>query len=263
MDNFKEDEYAVKEPKILIWDIETSLMEYMGFSIWNQNIPISAIKRDWNIICVCYKLLGKKGVKSVSVLDDPDRFAKDIHDDYHVVKTMWEILQGVDILVHHYGDVFDLKKFNSRVIYHGLPPLKTLLTVDTKKEISKVAKFSSGKLDWLGMQLIGDHKDKTDYQLWIDCQAGDVKAIKYMTKYCKKDVSLLEDVYIKLRPYFKGHPNVAEVGTHNCPKCNSANTIKHKNRLMASGIQKYQRQCNNCGSYFTLKGTVGSPISRM
>lgn len=255
--------FEVKDPVICFWDIETSLMDVRAFSIWKQNIPISAIKRDWNMICACWKILGKKGVKSVSVLDDKERFEKNMHDDYHVVKTIREMLDGVDILVHHYGDVFDLKKFNSRLIYHDLEPLPKILTIDTKKEVSKIAKFTSAKLDWLGSQLVGDVKDKTDFQLWIDCADGDKKAIKYMTKYCKQDVALLEKVYLRLRKYMKGHPNIADVNTPNCPKCNSDDTIRHKNRLMASGIQKEQRQCKNCGSYFTLKGIEAQPKSRM
>lgn len=256
-------DYNVKSPVIAIWDIETSLMDVQTFSIWNQNIPISAIKRDWNIICVCWKILGRKGVKSVSVLDDPDRFAKDIHDDYFVVKSIREMLDGVDILVHHYGDAFDLKKLNARIIHHDLPPLPKILTIDTKKEASKIAKFTSNKLDWLGKTLIGDQKDKTDFDLWLKCAEGDIKAIKYMTKYCKQDVSLLEEVYLRLRKYMKSHPNLAEIGTCNCPRCGADDTIRHKNRLMASGIQKEQRQCKSCGGYFTVNSSLGSPKSRV
>ena len=256
-------DYNIKNPVICSWDIETSLMDVLTFGMWKQNIATNAILRDWNIICVSWKILGKKKVHSCSVLGDKDRFKKNPHDDYHVVKTVRDMLDGVDILIHHYGDAFDLKKFNSRVIYHGLPPLKKLLTIDTLKETKKIASFTSNKLDWLGKQLVGDSKDKTNFQLWIDCAAGDKKAIKYMAKYCNQDVALLEKVYLKLLPYMKSHPNIADIHTHNCPKCNSAETTRHKNRMMASGLQKEQRQCNNCGSYFTLQGVIGSPKSRM
>lgn len=257
------EDYNIKNPVIACWDIETSLIKYSGFGLWKQNISHHAIEQDWSIICACWKILGKAKVHKVSVLDDPERFKKDSHDDYHVVSKIREMMEGVDILVAHYGDAFDVKKFNARLIYHGLKPLPKLLTIDTKKEASRVASFTSNKLDYLGHILCNEKKMHTDFSLWLESLKGNEKAIKYMTKYCGQDVALLEKVYLKLRPYMKAHPNVANIGSCDCPKCGSSETIRSKNRLLASGIQRVQRQCKTCASYFTEGRPVGSPSSRV
>lgn len=252
------------KPSILVWDIETSLMKTATFGIWNQNININAIIDDWYIICICWKKLGKKKVHSVSLLDDKDRFNKDITDDYHVVKTMRDVLQDVDILVAHNGDAFDLKKFNSRLIFHDLEPLPKILTVDTLKEARKIAKFTSNKLDYLAKLFGANGKLPTNINLWLECMRGDIKAIKYMTKYCKADVSELEMVYLRLRKYMKSHPNMSDIDEIGCPKCGSNNKKKHQLKMNASGIRRRQWQCKDCGSYFSSKlSEKGKPMSKL
>ena len=77
--------------------------------------------------------IGSKSVKSVSLLDDPKRFKKDRTDDYHVVKTIRDTLADADMIIHHNGDRFDIRKINARLIYHGLYPLPKLVALDTLK----------------------------------------------------------------------------------------------------------------------------------
>lgn len=243
--------------RCVLWDIETSLMSFTGHTLWPKFIPHYAIEQDWTIICACWKVLGQKKVYSVSTLDDPKYGKKpekvDVYDDYHVVKTLREMLEDVDILIGHNGDKFDLKKFNARLIYHKLPPLPNIVTIDTLKQARKIAKFSSNRLDYIGKYFGVDGKLEHSSGLWERSREGDPKAVKDMVKYNKRDVTLLEDVYLHMRPYMKGHPNIASVDTNNCPKCNSANIHKHKVRITASGIHKQQFQCQDCGGYFTAR----------
>lgn len=233
--------------KIVSWDIETSLMQNGSFGLFNQNINYKHIIKDWVILCACWKELGKKKVHSVSIGDEGD-----FNDDYNVVKTLRDYLEDVDILIAHNGDKFDLKKFNARLIYHKLPPLPKIVTIDTLKQARNCAKFSSNRLDYLGEFLGVGGKMYNTQGLWIDILLNNSEnSLKQMVKYCKRDVVLLEDVYLALRPYMKSHPNIAEGGSLNCPKCNSKYYTKHKTRITAQGIKKQQYQCKGCGSYFT------------
>lgn len=241
----------IYNPKIVLWDIETSLMQVSTFSLYPKYIPHDAIIKDWSILCACWKVLGEDKIHSVSVTDKPKRFKKDVYDDYYVVKKLREMLSDVDILIHHNGDRFDLKKFNARLIYHNLPPLPKIQTIDTLKVARKLAKFTSSRLDYLGKYFGVDGKLETSKGLWEKAMYGDKEAIEEMVVYNKQDVKLLEDVYLKLRPYMDNHPNIADPATLQCPKCKSHSMIKHKLRVSASGIRRQQYQCTGCGGYFT------------
>src|SRR5690554_3658658 len=109
------------DPKILIWDVETSEIISAHYGLWGINIRPDRVLHDWFLFCAAWKWYGEKKVHTVSLLDDMKRFNKnrydirDMHiDDYHVVKVLHEVLSEADVLVHHNGDKFDLKKFNAR-----------------------------------------------------------------------------------------------------------------------------------------------------
>lgn len=234
-----------------------------SFSLYPESIGYQNILQEWYIITGCWKFLHEKRVYSTSVIDDPERFKKNHTDDYHVVKTLRDMLEDVDILIHHYGDAFDLKKFNARLIYHSLPPLPKILTIDTVKEAKRIASFTSNKLDYLGLFLNGVGKIQTEPGLWLKVLMGDKKAVRDMTTYCKGDVERLEDLYLRLLPYMTRHPNVATPDTCNCPKCNSKNTVKDGTRLRASGARYQTFKCKDCGANFADTKTLVKPLSKL
>lgn len=246
----------MRKPKIILWDIETSGIVATTWNLYPTVISHHNMLQDWFIICAAWKELGKKTVKTVSVMDDPKRFTKDSTDDYYVIKQLREMLSDVDILIHHNGDKFDIKMFNSRLIYHGLPPLPLLATVDTLKEVKKVSKFTSHRLDFLGTKFFGSGKEDTPPGTWLKAMKGEKKAIRDMVKYNKVDVELLEKLYLKLRPYMKAHPHTgAMLGVDrngSCPKCGSTSFKRNGLRFTATGLHKQECQCKECLSYFRL-----------
>lgn len=241
--------------KIILFDVETSLMKFeiTGFGLGSVPDYLShkSIVQDWSIICACWRELGKKTIYSASVSDNPSRMTKDPYDDLDVVKRLHKMFKSADILIAHNCDGFDVKKCNARFIYHGLPPVPPIRTIDTLKEARKIAKFTSNRLDYLGQMLGVGGKLETENGLWEKARMADIAATRRMVKYCKRDVDLLEKVYLKLRPYMKSHPNMASDDTMNCPKCNSSNRVKVNNRVTASGIRRRQYQCKDCGGYYT------------
>lgn len=229
-------------PKILLWDVETSYMLVRTFGLYQDVTSHSSIVEDWHLICVCYKWLGEKKIHSL-VKDSPK-------DDRELCIQLREVLESADIIVHHNGDKFDVKKFNSRLIYHKLPPLPPLVTVDTLKHIKKIATFSSHRLDFLGQHLGLGKKIVNAPNLWVGATEGYLPDVRKMVKYCKQDVALLESLYLYLRPYFKGQPNFnVFAGTlDNCPTCGGNHL--HKRGYATTRTGKYQRyQCNDCGSW--------------
>lgn len=239
--------------KIVLLDVETLPAVAATFSLYPESINHDNLLSDQSIICVCWKLLEKKAIYSTSILDDPKRFKKDVNDDYVVMKKIREVLEDVDIAIGHNIKKFDIKKINARLIFHGLTPLPSgLIMLDTLTEVRKVASFLSNRLDYLGKHLTGGGKQETSRGLWLRVLKGDKDAVKEMVTYCKRDVQVLEDVYLRLRPYMKNHPVVEpEFRQETCHKCGSDQLSKKMTRHTATGVKKQQVQCKICHGYTT------------
>ena len=192
--------------KILMWDIETSYNQTLTFGLIKQFIPIDNITTERHLYSVAYKWYGEKKIHTISILDDPKRFKKDIHDDYYVISEFRKVIEQADAQVAHFGDAFDVKMFNARLCFHGLKPLPKMKSLDTCKLAKKYFRFNSNKLDYLAHHLCGIGKTDNPKNLWIDCFNGDIKAIKWMVKYNKQDVVILEAVFEKLMPFMKDSP---------------------------------------------------------
>lgn len=238
----------MRDPKILIWDLETGYAESAIFSFFNDRIPHDNLLKEWYIICGAYKWLGDTKTKAVSVLDYNN---KDTTDDYYVVKHLYEILSQADAIVHHYGDNFDIKKFNTRLIYHGFDPLPNIIQIDTYKIAKSKFKFMSNRLDYIGKYLGVGGKIHTTPGLWMRCLRGVKSAIREMVAYNKQDVNLLEAVYLKLAPFVPSKLNFNHFyGEFEkvCPTCGDTNLQKRGFRL--TRIAKWQRfQCQGCGAW--------------
>lgn len=246
-----------KKPTCILWDIETSAMKVSTFSLYQDSIHHSNILEDWYIFCVAYKKLGESKVHGISVTDDKKRFKKNPSDDYYVVKEIAKVLRDADVVIGHNSNAFDWKKLNARLIFHNLPPLPKILSVDTLKEYRKIAKFSSNRLDYLGEHLGYGGKVQTSQGLWIRALNGDPDAIDEMLKYCKGDVKLLEKIYLRLLPHMTSHPHMGAMAgkerSDSCPHCGSNHLEKVRTRYTAAGVKKQQYQCRDCNSYSTQK----------
>lgn len=243
----------MNEPKILVWDIETAHALAAIFSLYQQGTPPQNIKQEWYIICAAWKWLGEKRVYGVSVLDDKERFEKSPHDDYHVVKTVYEVIKEADAIVHHYGDNFDIKKFNTRLIAYGFDPLPDIPQIDTYKICKAKFKFMSNKLDYVSKYLGFGGKMETSTGLWLKCLLGVKSAVREMLTYNKQDVEVLEKVYQRLAPYSpvsqrKLNMNLWYGDNNVCPTCGSGKL--HRRGYRRTRLSSFARfQCQECGSW--------------
>jgi DNA polymerase elongation subunit (family B) len=242
----------MKKPRIVLFDLETSLIKVTTFSLYNDHIPHDAIEQDWFILSWAWKELDSKTTNAASVLDFK---RSSLSDDKGLVTAIRKELETVDVIIGHNAQRFDLRKLNARLIYHGLAPLPNIQIVDTLKEVKKVANMTSNRLDYLSKFLGRKGKTHTSPGLWPKCMAGDKKAMAEMVKYNKQDVIELEAVYKKLLPYMKTHPHIGAltgVGRDSCNKCGSTSfEASNKIRYSATGIAKCQKQCKKCHSYST------------
>ena len=240
----------MSKPKILVWDLETGFNQAAIFSLFNKYLPISSILSERYIICGSFKELNTGEVFAVSILDDPERFEADPTDDTYVTKKIHEILSEADAVIAHYGDNFDTKFFNTRALYYGLEPSKTLQQIDTYKIAKSKFFFNSNKLDYIGKFLGEGEKIKTSEQLWLDCLAGKKSAIKEMIRYNKQDVLLLERVYNKLAPWAPVKLNYNTYSKVPCfPLCGHEELLKRG--MVHLKVLSYQGYaCKKCGHRF-------------
>ena len=230
--------------KCIVWDVETSPIVAATWDLYpNNGISHDSILEDWYIICGAWKELGAKSVKAVAI--------KEPKDDYEVVKKLRDVVSAADILVHHNGDKFDLKKLNTRILYHGLEPLPPITMIDTLKVARKEFAFTSNRLDYIANYLAVGSKLPTTSGLWLEALKGNKKAIKEMLFYCRNDVVILEEVYKKLKPYISNHPNMVLFDDDNfegCRNCGSKN-IQKRGFSYTLTTKKQRYQCLGCFSW--------------
>lgn len=230
--------------KTLLWDIETGPYEAYVWGMWQQNIHADNITRDSQILSISWKYLDEKKVHGVVVGEG--------RTERYVIESFLYAAEGADLLVHFNGDKFDLKRLTARMMVHQLPPLHKVNTVDPLKEIKRVAKFPSHRMDYLSKLLCGIGKHETDMQLWRDCVARDEKSLARLLAYNKNDVKMLEALYLYTRPYYKSHVNVADIGSMNCPRCNSELARVRKAYRTKSGVERAHVHCLACSAPYTI-----------
>lgn len=236
----------MENKKILIYDIETSPSLGYYFNLYQEG-NIVWDEKSWYMLSFSWKWLGENKVHVLS-LPDFETYSKDPENDKELCKKLWALFDEADIVIAHNGNSFDQKKSNARFIYHGFPPPSPYKEIDTKLVAKKYFKFDSNKLTDLGKYLKCGQKVETGgFGLWKRCMSGDMDSWKLMCKYNKQDVVLLEQIYLKLRPWMTNHPNMNMIeGTlHNCPNCGSDNTVRQGYKHSRVGTRQ-QYRCKDC-----------------
>lgn len=235
--------------KIVYYDIETTPnIVYTWGAGWEEKV-IEVIQ-PWYMISFAYRWEGEPAKNTQCVILTPEEAIAG--DDRRVVEALRDVLDEADIAVAHNGDRFDMKKFNARLVKHGLTPPQPYRTIDTLKVARGNFMFNSNKLDDLGEYLeVGRKVKHTGFELWKQCMAGDPKALDLMAKYNIGDITLLRDVYMKLRPFMKTHPNLALYGNvSSCPKCGAHSTHLRSRGYRYTNLTKKQTWfCTSCGGW--------------
>lgn len=243
--------------KRLFFDIETSYSVVATFTLWPKSIPQENILKDWNMLCAAWKWEGNKKIYGA---------CGDGTNDKEIAEQLREAVIEADEIVYHNGRKFDYKKLNTRVLLNGLQPMVKPKECDTLLQCRKHFGFTSNRLDYIGKILGLGGKLKAGNRLWLDSLDGDADSLKKMFTYCKRDVTLLEDVYHKLQPHIdvSYNGNLDNLLGLNCPEptCNSTN-YQHRG-WSRTKVSKYQRyQCQDCGRWFqsgNKEKTAGVPL---
>lgn len=241
--------------KILLLDIETAPIKGYAWTKYDTNLI--EIIEPFFILSFAYKWLGDKGV-TVRALSDYKSYKPGACSDKELMVDLRSLLDEADIIVAHNGDSFDIKKARTRFLVNELSPPSQFKTYDTLKEAKKYFRFDSNKLNDLCKLLgIGAKVSHTGFALWTACIDGDKAAWALMKEYNAQDVVLLEEIYLRLRPW-GNHPDVnlyGDAGTKSetpaCPSCGGHHV--QRRGPVVSRTRKYQRyHCTDegCGRWF-------------
>ena len=251
-------------PRIGTLDIETSAIEAYVWSLFKVNIGLNQIIKEWSVMSYCYKDLGKRKI----IYDDTSQEA-DPRDDRRLMQGLHDLLSTVDIIIAQNGKAFDLKKINARFIELGMLPVAPIKVIDTMLVAKDVAKFTSNRLAWLSEHLTDtpkdEHKEFPGMELWKECLKGNPKAWRVMKKYNCIDVPATEKLYLRLRPYMIGHPNIAAYydDEHTrCPRCASVNMRPLEKKALTQTGEYTRYQCADCGGFARSRYTQNSKAKR-
>lgn len=255
-------------PKILLWDIETAPMIGYHWGRWKQNIASSQVIQESYMLTWSAKWLGSDEVMVDSVHYHHE--VTGVPCDKEIVTSLWELLNEADLFIYQNGDHFDLKRFNTRAIVHGLPPIMPSKTIDTLKIAKRYFGFSSNRLDDLALALgLPIRKIKTEFSLWSRCMESETEAFEEMIEYNIMDVDVLEQVYLKLRPYDRKHPNLAlympqeklEEGIV-CGTCGGAHVLP-TGQYTVTPVSKFEMyRCSDCGTPKRMRTNILSKEAR-
>ncbi len=232
-------------PRILSIDIETSPVVAHAWGLHKQNIAISQVIERPRTICFAAKFLGERKV----------HFHSEFHQDNEtMVRAAHALLSEADIVLHYNGDRFDLPRLNLEFLMLGLTPPAPYRSVDLYKVTKQNFQFVSNKLAWVSEQLgLAGKIQHSGHNLWTRCLAGDPKAWAEMKRYNIQDTRLLEEMYDKLLPWIKNHPNMAlyrDEIEDVCTNCGGDQLIRQGTRRTQLG--RFQRfQCKGCGTWVT------------
>lgn len=234
--------------KITLLDIETSPNISYTWGMWEQNVI--AFEEEWGILCYGHKELYEEQVHIVSRRDFKG-YKKDLKSDYAVCERLHQLLDASDVVIAHNGDRFDIRKINARLLFHGFDPPSPYQTIDTLKIARRHFAFNSNKLNDLAVHLhLGEKEKHAGFETWLGCMRGDPGAWEVMENYCGGDVNLLEDVYIKIRPWAEGTPNLAFLNDlpDGCAHCGCINLSRQGTRKTKT-LSYYRYQCGDCGGW--------------
>lgn len=244
-------------PKILTLDIETAPATALVFGQWKQDISnIQIIKPD--------RVLG---IGAKWLHEEKTAWRSEYHHGVEVmVRWIRDLLDEADIVIHFNGGSFDMPWIRRAISELDLAPAAPTREIDLLKAVKKQYRFMSNKLEAaLAFFELDPKLHHTGFKLWRDIEVGDEaqqrKAWALMRRYCKQDVVIEEQLYLRIRRYIPNHPHLGlyadEPVENSCSNCGGVELQSRGYRTTKVG--KYQRwQCQNpdCGTWGTYRKAV-------
>lgn len=257
------------QPKIIVLDLETAPNIAHVWSLFKVNVGLEQIVSDDSILSYAWKYLGEPEVytddASLCFLQGTPK-EKSAYRAF--IQGLASVLDQADIVIAHNGAGFDVPWVIGQCVEHNVKPPSPFKIIDTLTQARKSFRLPSYKLDYLtrrfGLKKKSAHSKFPGHQLWAQCLKGNPDAWKELVTYNANDVVILEELYLRIRPYLKGHVNVGvylESEDHVCPTCGGKHL--HRRGYYHSNLSKFQRfVCTDCGTWSRSRFNLIEPKAR-
>jgi hypothetical protein len=246
------------KPWILVYDIETSPILGWVWSLWENNLSLQQIEKDWEILAFAAKWYQDPKTKIVygphnDVIYMDQRNNKTIINDKKMLKALWELVNESDVLLTQNGVSFDNKKIAAKFLEAGLTPPSPSRQIDTKTIMSSSFALTSNKLEYATEKFNVKFKKikNSGFSLWTRCMKGELAAWDEMKKYNQYDILSLEELHGKLNPWNKNPINFNVYTSDDSAQiCTCGSSRLQRRGFSYSNCAKYQRfQCQECGAW--------------
>jgi hypothetical protein len=242
--------------RLLLYDIETAPLLGFFWQLKQDYINPDAVEQDWFMLCWGAKW--SDGTDVLSKVLTPAEAKR--QDDKRIVAALADLIRKADAIVAHNGNSFDIKKLNTRLVYHGLEPIGQTEMIDTLTMARNTFAFTSNKLDFVAKFLGLAGKHQTSFDLWRQCYYGDKTALTEMVEYNRQDVNVLEAVFRRLAPYAKSLPRLVDATEYMqdvCPSCGAPERVKDGYyRTKANTYPRFR--CLGCGRRYRSRASIGT-----
>jgi hypothetical protein len=192
-------------PRVLILDIESAPMEAYVWGLFDQNIPLNMLKKDWFTLSWTAKWLGED---EIFYKDQRNKKGKALENDGPLLKPLWKLMDEADAILAQNGNSFDFKKLNAKFLENGLGVPSAFKKIDTYRLAKKHFAFTSNKLEYMSKKFNKkykkqDHAEFSGFKLWDECLKGNIKAWRSMERYNQFDVLATEELFLTLAPFDK------------------------------------------------------------
>lgn len=242
-----------RKPRILFYDVENSANEAYSWPGRMYDVNLVKIKKPYQLLSFAYQWEGERKIHVVT--------REGQKSDAKLVRKLAKLINQADLVVTHNGVESDHKKTRTRMLVHGVTPLKPLTDVDTLKVARSQFLFNGNSLGDLAVFLgVGRKLKHPGFDMWTGCdEDDDARSWRFMARYNKHDVRLLRGLYTILRPWILNHPNVARIldpgaPIESCPNCGGVRVHKRGFKYNAASVKR-EWHCQNpkCGSRFTTR----------
>ena len=252
-----------RTPKLFTFDIETLPITASVWGLFDQNVGLSMVQEDWAMLSYAGRFMGERKVYYGDTRD-----SLDIRDDKDIIAQLCALLDEADIVIGHNVRKFDMKKVRARAILHGLKPFREPKVIDTMLMARSVGAFTSNKLEYLSGHLTNEKKSShgkfAGFALWAGVMANNPAAWDELKKYNVKDVVVTEKLYMALRPWAKGMPNLAQFyddTDQRCPRCGSPK-LWEAGTIHTTVGEYRQYTCGGCGGLSRGRSMINSKAKR-
>lgn len=216
------------------------------------DLEASNLNADFGLILTFGSKIVGEGKPVVLRIDDYFDESRDlIKAERKMLKDIYDTMLDSDVWLGHFSTHYDLPFINSRLLYHGLPVLPpNFPALDTWKIARNRLKLRNNRLATVQEFLkLEDEKNSIKPEQWIRALSGHRKSIDYIVEHNRRDVLVLEQAYVKLRPLILDHPHSGLAkGKNSCAVCGSTKVeFRGWHYTAAQAFRRFR--CLACGKW--------------